>query len=40
VLARGSDGFVETRRALEVTPDGRLLRHSGIDELARVLGAT
>jgi pilus assembly protein CpaF len=39
VLTRGADGFVETRRALEVTADGRLLRHGGVDELQRVLGA-
>jgi pilus assembly protein CpaF len=39
VLTRGADGFVETRRALEVTADGRLLRHAGVDELQRVLGA-
>ncbi len=40
ILARGADGFVETRRALEVTADGRLLRHGGIDEFEAILGAT
>ena len=39
VLARGTDGFVETRRALDVSAEGRLLRHSATDDLARVLGA-
>ena len=39
VLTRGPDGFVETLRALEVTADGRLLRHAGVDELESVLGA-
>jgi pilus assembly protein CpaF len=39
VLTRGADGFVETQRALEVTAEGRLLRHAGVDELQRVLGA-
>jgi pilus assembly protein CpaF len=40
VLTRGSGGFVETRRALEVTAGGRLLRHEGAVELETVLGAT
>jgi pilus assembly protein CpaF len=40
VLTRGSSGFVETRRALEVTAGGRLLRHDGAVELETVLGAT
>ena len=40
VLTRGSEGFVKTRRALEVTPDGRLLRHDGTAELEAVLGET
>jgi len=40
LLTRGSEGFVETRRALEVTADGRLLRHDGTAELEAVLGAT
>ena len=39
VLTRGSDGLVETRRALEVTARGRLLRHEGTAELEAVLGA-
>jgi len=40
VLTRGSGGLVETRRALEVTAGGRLLRHDGAAELETVLGAT
>ena len=40
VLTRGSGGLVETRRALEVTAGGRLLRHDGAVELETVLGAT
>ena len=40
VLTRGPDGYVRTLRALEVTPDGRLRRHAGADDLATVLGAT
>ncbi|HEY5514946.1 MAG TPA: TadA family conjugal transfer-associated ATPase [Pengzhenrongella sp.] len=40
VLTRGSGGLVETRRALEVTAGGRLLRHGGAVELETVLGAT
>ena len=40
VLTRGSSGLVETRRALEVTAGGRLLRHDGAVELETVLGAT
>ena len=40
VLVRGANGLVETRRALEVTADGRLVRHRGIDELATILGVT
>jgi pilus assembly protein CpaF len=40
VLTRGSGGLVETRRALEVTAGGRLLRHDGAGELETVLGAT
>lgn len=34
VLARGADGLVVARPALEVTGDGRLLRHAGVDLLA------
>jgi pilus assembly protein CpaF len=30
VVARGADGLVVTEAALEVTPDGRLLRHAGL----------
>jgi len=40
LLTRGSGGLVETRRALEVTAGGRLLRHDGAVELETVLGAT
>jgi pilus assembly protein CpaF len=40
VLTRGPGGLVETRRALEVTAGGRLLRHDGAVELETVLGAT
>jgi pilus assembly protein CpaF len=40
VLTRGIAGLVETRRALEVTAGGRLVRHAGLDELESALAAT
>ncbi len=35
VLVRGADGLVVTEAALEVTPDGRLVRHRGLGLLER-----
>jgi pilus assembly protein CpaF len=39
VLARGADGLVVARPALEVTGDGRLLRHAGNDLLGSLEGS-
>jgi pilus assembly protein CpaF len=39
VLTRGADGLVVTESALEVTPDGRLLRHGGLALLEELGGA-
>ncbi len=38
VLTRGADGLVVTEAALEVTPDGRLLRHGGLRLLEELGG--
>jgi len=40
VLSRGADGLVVSRAALEVTPDGRLVRHAGLDRLEELGGVT
>jgi pilus assembly protein CpaF len=39
VLRRAADGLVVTEAALEVTPDGRLLRHRGLGLLEELGGA-
>lgn len=40
VLSRDADGLVVSRAALEVTPEGRLVRHAGLGRLEELGGVT